>query len=98
MYLWKVYDIAMPQSICDLEFEYKGRRDYIFDVIHRKKCNIEYKDIITYENLLRAWQDFVCGKRKRQDVNLFASHLSDNLYDLLHDLKNEKYIHGSYEE
>ena len=38
------------------------------------------------------------GKRKRGDVNEFASRLADNLHELYSDLASEKYIHGSYEE
>lgn len=66
--------------------------------IHSKNCNIKYEDILTFENLLKAWDDFVVGKRKREDVNNFAKNLSDNLFDILDELKSETYIHGKYEE
>ncbi|MCF7843574.1 reverse transcriptase/maturase family protein [Candidatus Gracilibacteria bacterium] len=66
--------------------------------IHLKNCTIVYEDIVTFENLLEAWNDFVSGKRKRIDVNEFAQHLSDNLFDILDELKNESYVHGVYEE
>ncbi len=66
--------------------------------IHTKKCSIEYCDIITFPNILEAWNDFVSGKRKREDVNEFAAHLVDNLLDLFDELKNGKYVHGLYDE
>ena len=53
---------------------------------------------MTFEKLLEAWNDFVRGKRKREDVNEFAQHLSDNLFNLLDELKNDRYVHGTYEE
>ncbi len=54
--------------------------------------------MVTFENLLQAWNDFVRGKRKRGDVGEFAVSLSDNLHDLLFDLKNRSYVHGAYYE
>jgi len=66
--------------------------------IHEKKCNTSYDDIVTFEKLLEAWNDFVSGKRKREDVNKFALRLSDNLIDLFHELKSGIYVHGKYEE
>jgi retron-type reverse transcriptase len=40
----------------------------------------------------------VQGKRKRGDVNEFAKHLSDNLFDIVYELKNDTYVHGAYKE
>jgi len=53
---------------------------------------------VTFENLLLAWEDFVQGKRSREDVNDFALHISDNLFDILFELQNERYVHGGYQE
>lgn len=47
---------------------------------------------------MEAWNAFVSGKRKREDVNEFALHLSDNLLDLVYELQSETYVHGEYEE
>lgn len=66
--------------------------------IHGKNCSITQEDIVTIENLLEAWTDFVSGKRKRGDVNEFAVHLLDNLFDILYELKSETFTHGPYEE
>lgn len=57
-----------------------------------------FEKIISYENLLRAWEDFIKGKRGRRDVNDFARTLSDNLWQLYFDIKNGTYAHGPYDE
>ncbi len=55
-----------------------------------------YDDIISLENLLHAWEEFLNGKRKRRDVQEFQLHLMDNLISLHLDLKNKTYTHSSY--
>jgi len=62
-----------------------------------KKFVKKYHDIITVENLLRAWQEFLCGKTKRNDVALFQAKLMDNIFDLRHNLINKSYTHGAYQ-
>lgn len=59
--------------------------------------NITYDHIISVENLLQAWEEFVRGKRKRTDVQVFQYDLMDNILSLHHDLKNKTYQHGCYE-
>jgi retron-type reverse transcriptase len=89
----------MPKSVHNLEFEDKGwggfkrERD-----AHRKNCTIRLSEILTYENILKAWEDFVKGKRKRDDVHSFAIRLGDNLLDVFTDLKKKTYTHGLYQE
>ena len=56
-----------------------------------------YDDIISVENLLAAWQEFVCGKRGKKDVQEFQYHLMDNILALHRDLKNKTYRHGEYQ-
>ena len=56
-----------------------------------------YKDIISFGNLLAAWNEFVKGKRKKRDVQDFQYRLSDNLLELHYALKNKNYRHGGYE-
>lgn len=63
-----------------------------------KKFDKKYRDIITTESLYRAWEKFLCGKRKRSDVLLFQSRLADNIFKLQKDLRNKTYCHGGYEE
>jgi len=56
-----------------------------------------YQDIISVENLLAAWQEFLRGKRKKHDVQEFGHNLMDNVLELHRDLKNKMYTHGAYE-
>lgn len=55
-----------------------------------------YQDIISVENLLEAWREFLRGKRKKFDVQEFQHNLMDNMLDLHNDLKNKIYTHGPY--
>lgn len=55
-----------------------------------------YERIISLENLFRAWQEFLRGKRKRRDVEQFAENLSENVYSLHHELVNREYLHSNY--
>lgn len=66
--------------------------------IHTKKCSIQHDDVVTLPNILAAWNDFVRGKRKREDVNEFATRLLDSIIDLFQELKSGTYLHGSYDE
>lgn len=61
-----------------------------------KKFNKQYKDIIETDNLLLAWQEFLCGKKKKKDVIEFQLKLSDNIFNLHHDLKTKTYKHSEY--
>ena len=56
-----------------------------------------YDDIISVENLLAAWREFLKGKRKKDDVRKFQYDLSDNIYALHADLVSQTYRHGGYE-
>ena len=49
------------------------------------------------DNLLAAWEEFLRGKRKRKDVQMFQMHVMDHILNLHSDLKHKTYIHGSYE-
>ncbi|OHA17010.1 MAG: hypothetical protein A3C79_01875 [Candidatus Taylorbacteria bacterium RIFCSPHIGHO2_02_FULL_45_28] len=48
------------------------------------------------ENLLEAWKEFVCGKRKRSDMQEFQLKLFENIHRLHSDLKDKSYKHGCY--
>lgn len=67
--------------------------------IRGMKIQLSHKfvDIISLENLLAAWQEFIVGKRHRLDVQEFNLRLMDNIILLHHDLLNHKYQHGGYE-
>jgi len=56
----------------------------------------KFEDIISIDNLLSAWLEFVVGKKKKSDVQIFAAALSDNILQLHEDLVNKTYQHGNY--
>ncbi|MDO8581991.1 MAG: reverse transcriptase/maturase family protein [bacterium] len=63
----------------------------------KKLCSSSYDDIIAIENLLGAWQEFVCGKRAKRDVQDFSRNLIDEVSALHDDLARGAYRHGGYE-
>ncbi|MEK7606163.1 MAG: reverse transcriptase/maturase family protein [Patescibacteria group bacterium] len=63
----------------------------VFNFIHN------YKDIISVENLLGAWREFLKGKRSKNDVQDFQWKLMDNILKLHHDLAQRTYCHGGYD-
>ncbi|MBI4692197.1 MAG: group II intron reverse transcriptase domain-containing protein [Candidatus Terrybacteria bacterium] len=56
-----------------------------------------FNNIISVENLLVSWQEFLRGKRKRKDVAEFSLNFMDNILTLHSDLTSRTYIHGGYE-
>lgn len=56
-----------------------------------------FEDIISVENLLLAWEEFLRGKRNRADVQEFSLRLADNVIELRRDLANLTYNHGQYQ-
>jgi RNA-directed DNA polymerase len=60
------------------------------------KFTHSYEDIISHENLLGAWREFLKGKRGKSDVQQFQYTLSDHLTELHRDLVNKVYKHGGY--
>ncbi|MFZ2310507.1 MAG: reverse transcriptase/maturase family protein [Patescibacteria group bacterium] len=63
----------------------------------KSKLSHKFEDIISLENLLEAWQDFLPGKRKRLDVQAFASDLMNNIFSLHYDLLYYRYQSGGYQ-
>src|SRR3989338_7392801 len=57
----------------------------------------KFEDIISIENLLEAWKEFVRGKRNKSDVQEFSFNLMDNILSLHQELGNHFYTHGSYQ-
>ncbi len=57
----------------------------------------KFEDIVSVENLLVAWKEFVRGKRNRRDVCEFSLRLMDNIFSLHRDLCNHTYKHGAYQ-
>lgn len=62
----------------------------------RIKFTHTYEHIISVENLLDAWKEFLKGKRNRTDVQEFGRYLMQNLLALHHDLATGTYQHGGY--
>lgn len=56
-----------------------------------------FADIVSVENLLEAWREFVRGKRHKSDVQQFSFNLMDNLIQLHRDLAGNTYYHGPYQ-
>jgi retron-type reverse transcriptase len=56
-----------------------------------------YESIISVENLLEAWKEFVRGKRQRADVQQFELRLMRNILSVHRDLATKTYKHSPYE-
>lgn len=56
-----------------------------------------YQNIISIENLCKAWREFVCGKKSKKDVAEFSLNLSQNIFRLHEDLRTKTYRHAAYE-
>jgi len=56
-----------------------------------------FEYIISLDNLLAAWQEFLCGKRGRADVQYFSRNLLDNILLLHEELANHTYRPGPYQ-
>lgn len=61
-----------------------------------KKLGHCYSEIISVDNLLLAWEEFVKGKRDKKDVQQFGFNLMDNIFALHYDLASFNYRHGGY--
>lgn len=57
----------------------------------------DYHYIISLENLLQAWKEFVTGKRSRKDVQEFEHNLMSNIISLNNDLAAKTYKHSPYQ-
>lgn len=62
---------------------------------HRRFVH-SYDSIITRENIFQAWQQFLCGKKKKHDVIEFRLKLIDSITVLFEDLSCRRYVHGPY--
>ncbi len=65
--------------------------------VSRIQCSHAYEHIISVENLLAAWQEFMRGKRRRKDVQEFERNLMANILALHRDLATYTYQHGGYQ-
>jgi RNA-directed DNA polymerase len=63
-----------------------------------KKLYLDYKNIISLENLLSAWQEFIIGKKSKKDVIEYSIDLADNILHLHSQLNNFSYQHSTYQD
>jgi len=56
-----------------------------------------YNSIISLDNFLDAWKEFVVGKRQRKDVQEFEMNLMSNIIALHQELAGKTYQHSFYE-
>ena len=66
-------------------------------MVHNITDDISFEKIISVEDLLVAWKEFLKGKKSRKDVQEFQLYLMNNIIDLHTDLKSKTYTHGGYE-
>lgn len=57
----------------------------------------KFEDIISIENLLEAWREFIKGKRNKRNIQEFQLNLMGNILDLHHDFAHHTYKHGGYQ-
>lgn len=55
-----------------------------------------FYNIISVENLLISWREFLRGKRQRHDMAIFSTQLTDNIFKLHAELKDKSYRQGMY--
>ena len=67
-------------------------------IIHMSRIQFihKYQYIISTENLLLAWKEFLIGKKSRLDVQDFERNLMANIISLHNDLENKTYKHSPY--
>ncbi|MCW1930035.1 MAG: reverse transcriptase domain-containing protein [Candidatus Kerfeldbacteria bacterium] len=58
--------------------------------------NDSFEEIISVENLLEAWTEFIKGKHAKQDVLDFETHLIDEVQILHAELLHKTYRHSAY--
>ena len=56
-----------------------------------------FEDIVSIDNLLEAWKEFIRGKRNKKDIQEFSLRLMDNIIMLHQNLANGIYSHGGYQ-
>ena len=88
------YQSLYTETICSIIGKSFGGDS--FHVQKRIQSADSYQDIISVENLLEAWREFVSGKTKRVDVQEFQQHLMDNILLLHNDLTTKTYQHSLY--
>jgi len=55
-----------------------------------------FAEIISVDNLLEAWKEFLKGKRNKKDVQEFSFQLMEDILALHYELLQKSYKHGEY--
>ncbi len=84
----------MPDFVCTNQMLNNRERDALGGGGYWS--HLDFKKISSPENLLKAWQEFLLGKRKKHDVQEFQLRLMDNILALHADLADGTYRHGGY--
>lgn len=58
----------------------------------------KFEDLVSLDNLLSAWREFLSGKRSKTDVQQFSVNLIENVLQLHEELVSGKYKHGPYHD
>lgn len=64
--------------------------------MHKTVFKLSYEEIVSMDNLLEAWREFVKGKRSRHDVQVFEYSLMENLFIINESLISLTYKHSAY--
>ncbi|MDD5098463.1 MAG: reverse transcriptase/maturase family protein [Candidatus Pacebacteria bacterium] len=59
--------------------------------------NHKFEDIVSVDNFLAAYKEFIKGKMNKRDVRDFSFCLMDNIFLLHKDVVNYEYNHGGYQ-
>lgn len=63
----------------------------------RIKLSHSFDDIVSLNNLLKAWEEFVSDKNNKPDIQEFRSNLMNNILLLRDELVHNCYNHSGYE-
>lgn len=85
------------QVLDDRKRDVSGGGSYLKIFIVKIKMVHKFEEIISVENLLEAWREFLRGKSGKRDVQEFQSRLMDNILSLRADILNGAYRHGGYQ-
>lgn len=87
--------ITMPQNVSTLNFLQNRGQNSLGGAFNR--LSHTYDDIISLENLIEAWKEFIRGKRSRKDAHIFQQNLMGNIISLHKELVCKTYQHSPYE-
>lgn len=62
----------------------------------KRQLTTSYAEVVSVDNLLAAWREFLRGKRGKRDVQEFQRDLMDEVLALHRDLQAGRWRHGGY--